>query len=275
MLSNYFKNALKHFYYKRVYPASKISLRSFIDEKSSLSSAVQIAPGCLIEKSYIGSGTKIQRNCYVANSNLGENVALHESSHIENSKIDGKTFLMREVFLRDVSLSAFSYLAQGVLILNTEIGKFCSIGSNLICAPGDHPTNLLSTSPLFYLNSKPFDFSFSTKDEFNHNQKAFIGHDVWIGARVFIKNGLKIGNGAIIAAGAVVVKDVPDYAIVAGVPAKIIRFRFPQETIDKLLEIQWWNWSEEELSEAQKFFIQDDIAPFLKWIESNKESFVG
>lgn len=88
---------------------------------------------------------------------------------------------------------------------------------------------------------------------------------MWIGDSVSILNGVSIGDGAIIAAGAVVTKDVPAYAVVGGVPSKIIRFRFSEEQIKKILEIQWWNWNEDELQEKAHLF--DDVAKFLSVIE--------
>jgi serine acetyltransferase len=100
---------------------------------------------------------------------------------------------------------------------------------------------------------------------FDEKKPIHIGHDVWIGARVFIRDGVKIGNGAVVAAGSVVVKDVPDYAIVGGVPAKIIRYRFSEEMIAELLNLKWWEWPEEKLRKAQPYIAQKDVRKFIDW----------
>ena len=88
-------------------------------------------------------------------------------------------------------------------------------------------------------------------------------------SRVFIRDGVTIGNGAILGAGSVVVKDVPDYAIVGGVPAKVIRFRFTEDIIKRLQPIEWWNLSEENLRTAQPLIAQKDIQLFINWYEKN------
>lgn len=94
---------------------------------------------------------------------------------------------------------------------------------------------------------------------FFKNKLVTIGNDVWIGTRVIIMGGVKIGNGAVIGAGAIVTKDVPDYAIAVGVPAKVVKYRFSPDIIEKLLELQWWNLSEEELKENIKEFQRNSI----------------
>ena len=104
----------------------------------------------------------------------------------------------------------------------------------------------------------------------------FLGNDVWVGSHVLINGGVTVGHGAVIGAGAVVVKDVPPYAIVGGVPAKIIRFRFSPEVIEKLLELQWWNLPDETLKEHIALFQQEnitveDLSQFMSIIESGKE----
>lgn len=127
-----------------------------------------------------------------------------------------------------------------------EIGAFTSIATNVHASLGNHPTDRASTHPFFYL--KDFGFRSDSKPEIAvKNEKIIIGHDVWIGRDVTLMTGITIGHGAIIAAGAVVTKDVPPYAVVGGVPAKLIRYRFDDDTIQKLLQSQWWAWDDEKL----------------------------
>ena len=139
-----------------------------------------------------------------------------------------------------------SYAMQPASI-NAKIGKFVSIGKNSLIGAGMHPLDYISTHPCFY------------NEEINaKNSPVIIGNDVWIGQNVFIKPGVKIGNGAVIGINSVVTKDVPDYAIVGGAPAKFIRYRFSEKIIKELLASKWWEFSLEEITklsykEPEKF----------------------
>jgi len=120
-----------------------------------------------------------------------------------------------------------------------SIGKFCSISREVNIGMANHPFDHISTNTYFYaakkgwLNSNSFDARGSGAVE--------IGHDVLISAKATVLMGVKIGHGAVIGAGAVVTKDIPPYAIAAGVPAKVIRYRFDEDTIRELLASEWWN----------------------------------
>jgi virginiamycin A acetyltransferase len=128
----------------------------------------------------------------------------------------------------------------------TCFGKFCSVASNVYVYNRNHPHSQISSHPLFY--SKKLGFVAEDKIPF---QKKIIGNDVWFGQNsIILANAHRIGNGAIIGAGAVVTKDVPDYAIVVGIPAKIIAFRFKPQEIDWLLQIKWWDWPINEIKRA-------------------------
>ena len=115
----------------------------------------------------------------------------------------------------------------------------------------------LSSSPLFSYKNNGTHSSWLEEDSFHPDPiNVEIGNDVWVGYGVKVVNNVKIGNGSVIAAGAVVIKDVPDYAIVGGVPAKIIRYRFPEETVEKLKVFQWWNKSDDELKANLSIFTE-------------------
>lgn len=136
----------------------------------------------------------------------------------------------------------YSYVGGGSRVQYAKIGKFCSIGPEVRIGLGKHPIHLRSTYPGFYAKDVSF---YGVTPEYENPEYEYepisIGNDVWIGCRAMILDGVKIGDGAIIAAGAVVTKDVPPYAIVGGVPAKIIKFRFEPTHIEELLESKWWD----------------------------------
>ena len=158
-----------------------------------------------------------------------------------------------------VAIGAYSYIMSARIRVKTYIGRYCSIARNVVIGEPNHPIDWLSTSPIQYNHLDKWGWHSSMKDFVaedipkNKEWKIFgkrveIGNDVWIGDGVQILRGVNIGSGAIVAAGAVVTKYVPPYAIVGGVPAKIIRYRFNEETVAKLLELQWWNLNPKHLS---------------------------
>ena len=135
----------------------------------------------------------------------------------------------------------YSYVGRRSSLVMAEIGKYCSIAGGAAVGMGTHTLNNISTSPIFTEKHNATGASWCNTNVTYPFKRVKIGNDVWIGSRAMILGGVTIGDGAVIGAGAVVTKDVPPYAIVGGVPARIIRYRFPQETIDELLEVQWWN----------------------------------
>lgn len=149
-------------------------------------------------------------------------------------------------------IGAYTYIRAGSRVAAGTgfIGRYCSIAPGVIIGDGQHATNWLSTHPfqesnsLFWL-SKPSSVQPPPREK--QKPPAIIGNDVWIGANAIIMRGVVVGDGSIIAAGAVVTKDVPPYAIVAGVPAKVIKWRFDHKTIKRLIALQWWRYTAESL----------------------------
>lgn len=152
------------------------------------------------------------------------------------------------------AIGRFTYVA-GARISNARIGQFCSIGPEAtIGGLGRHPTHWASTHPAFFSTHRQSGITFAESDHFDELPPVTIGNDVWIGARAVILDGVTVGDGAIVAAGAVVARDVPPYAIVGGVPARTIRYRFSQAVIDGFLRLRWWDWPEAELRRNAHLF---------------------
>ena len=167
-----------------------------------------------------------------------------------SSRFGKHNYLASNSTVINCSLGDFSYIGADSFIQNINIGKFTCIGPGVFAGLGNHPVKeFVSIHPVFYSKLAQAGVSFAGKQYFNEYTPSEIGSDVWIGAGAIIQGGVKIGDGAVIASGAVVTKDVPPYAIVGGVPAKIIRYRFDQEEIKKLEQLKWWDQEKDWLED--------------------------
>src|SRR5699024_9254601 len=177
------------------------------------------------------------------------------------------------------SMGAFSS-SNSDLPINTVVGRYSSIAHNVQRLHGNHPIERFTTSMLTYdKNVLAFNDYLATKDievmktDFTHHgipngSPVIIGNDVWIGQDVkFISTGVTIGDGAIVAAGALVTKDVPPYAIVDGVPAKVLRYRFSEEQIEKHLALKWWQYGYAKFEKDHKIDRSDSIDVFIEKLE--------
>lgn len=177
-----------------------------------------------------------------------------------NSSIDDSVAIYGSYRLNNVSIGYSTYVSTNALMANTTIGKFCSIGPNVVSGMGIHPVNGISTHPAFYSKKAKSKFTLSNIDIVKEHLPVEIGNDVFIGANVTILDGVKIGDGAVIGAGAVVNKDIPPYAIAVGCPIKVVKYRFAPEIVESLLKSQWWDSDKLIKSVHSDFF---DIENFL------------
>lgn len=158
--------------------------------------------------------------------------------------LEGNNYIAGELYGCQIGYG--TYVHRNSVLKEVKAGRFCGIGENVNIRLFEHPIHMVSISPCFYRKNHTLE-TYVNEDyyeDLKYDKDGFtvtIGNDVWIGHGVSIKSGITIGDGAVIAAGAVVTKDVQPYAIVGGVPARLIRYRFSEEQIKQLLKIRWWD----------------------------------
>ena len=186
------------------------------------------------------------------NVKKGENVKIYSPHHIY-----------------DCTIGDYTYIAQNPYISIATIGKFCSIGPNLICGWGIHPLNGISTHPMFFSTLKQNGMTLSSENKVEERKHITIGNDVFIGANVTILDGISIGDGAVIGAGAVVSKDIPPYAVAVGCPIKVIRYRFSEDLCKRLHKIKWWNFDLKHLKDVETYIF--NVNEFVEKYENTRE----
>lgn len=161
---------------------------------------------------------------------------------VSNCQFGNYNTLYEGAVLSNVVLGDFSYVASNSKLANMSIGKFSCIGPEVMAGLGKHPSrDFVSTHPIFYSPLGQAQITFAANSAYEEFAQIRIGNDVWIGARAIILDGVTIGDGAIVGAGAVVTGDVPAYAVMGGVPAKILRYRFEPAEINFLRQLKWWD----------------------------------
>jgi phosphonate metabolism protein (transferase hexapeptide repeat family) len=183
---------------------------------------------------------------------LGLEPRIDPSARVHQSTLGIYTAVGARTSMGESTFGDYSYVVNDSSIMYSEIGKFCSIAAHTRINPGNHP---LWRPALHHFTYRSKSYGFTQEDdqvffEWRREHRVTLGSDVWIGHGAIILPGVTIGTGAAIGAGAVVSKNVPPFAVMAGVPAKIIRFRFDETVQQQLLALAWWDWPRKKLEAA-------------------------
>lgn len=243
-----------------------------IIERAKSLNEIQLSKDSLIDDNIKLSGTKIDGSVIIktgseiVDSVLYGKIQILEYCNILGAKLSGEISLLPHVHLEanvllsgNIEIGKYSYISgpnTDVVgaVYGIRIGSFCSIARNVSIQEYNHFTDRLTTS---FINTN-FGVG-NIADDVTSKGPVEIGHDVWIGTHCVILSGAKIGTGAIIAANSVVTDEIPPYAIAAGSPAKVIKYRFSEDKIRTLLESQWWLKDEDEILKQFKKFNKEEL----------------
>lgn len=203
---------------------------------------------------------------------LSEYPTIHETAHVVDSRLGRFTEVGAFTRFLNVTFGDYSYIVEFGQIANADVGKFCSFASQVRLNPSNHPMERVTSHHFTYRSADYFEDAAHDDEIFEWRRSAAqwvsVGHDVWIGHGATVMPGVSVGNGAVIGSGAVVTRDVPSYTIVAGVPARPIRERFPPGLAARIEALGYWDWPHDRLRAALDDFRKLSAEAFVEKYEA-------
>jgi phosphonate metabolism protein (transferase hexapeptide repeat family) len=200
-----------------------------------------------------------------ARKRLGEAPSIDPTARVRDSQFGRFCEVGARTRVAESEFGDYSYVAEGSDIAYSTLGRFCSVAAQVRLNPGNHPLDRVALNHFTYRSSA---YGFGDDDaaffEWRRSHRVVLGSDVWIGHGAVVLPGVTVGDGAAVGAGAVVSRDVPPFAVAVGVPARVIRHRFPPDIVDALRRIAWWDWPHERLGQALHEFRTLDAAAFCR-----------
>lgn len=209
----------------------------------------------IVDNSQVDKSVSLYHRSWIRDSLLQNNAVVGDLSRVTSSTINEHVRIDRYNLIYHSTLGRYTYTGPFDMIFKAMIGSFSSISYGVTIGPPDHDYSMITTHPFIYDSSYEVFEKDEVLDTHKFDRLIEIGSDVWIGCNVTILRGCKIGNGAIVGANSLVNKDVPPYAIVVGSPARIVKYRFDDKTIEKLQLLKWWEWSIEKIRNNKELFI--------------------
>jgi len=212
-----------------------------------------ISDSARIIDSSLCSDVKVYRDVSITRSSVGSECIIADNTDVYDSKLANCVRLGRRNFVLGSTFGFGSYTGSNTEIRNVQIGKMCNISWDV--SLGGHNHNYKAAS---MTSAVPWNTVFHTKrEESHHPEECIIGNDVWIASGANIIEGVTVGDGCVVGAGAVVTNNLPPYSIAAGVPARVIKKRFDDNSISRLLGLRWWDWPREDIAQASDLLLRD------------------
>ena len=223
--------------------------------------------------SILSESCKIYQDTCIRNSRIGDGAVISDRAVILFSEIGDKVEIGRDCSVIYSSLGFGSYLGKSSMMKFTRVGKFCNLSWQLSIGGSNHNYRAACMyTDSWWKKTLGVGESLVPVEEEEYTQ---IGSDVWLGSKANIVRGVKIGDGAVIGANSLVLEDIPPYAIAVGTPAKVIKYRFDEQTVDRLLKIRWWDWDVETIRDAADSLRGDLNEEKLRALEEIAEVFAG